>query len=92
MAVDVYGGHSSDLPNKLAATTEALCEVYSHIKKPLAIAFFSGGHADTVKAVISARDRLTRLGIPVFTGVESASKSIAKVIKFNQTIVSDVNH
>jgi acyl-CoA synthetase (NDP forming) len=91
MAVDVYGGHSSDLPKSVTAITDVLCEVYSGIKKPLAVAFFSGGHADTILAVLSARNKLTRLGIPVFTGVESASKSIDKVITFNQTAVSNVN-
>ena len=69
----------------------ALCEACSAIKKPLAVAFFTEGHVDTLLAVLSAREKLTKLGVPVFTGVGSASKSINKVITFNQISYSDVN-
>ena len=69
----------------------ALCEACSAIKKPLAVAFFTEGHADTLLAVLSAREKLTKLSVPVFTGVGSASKSIDKVITYNQITIGNAN-
>ena len=41
-------------------------------------ALFSGGHTDTIMAVAAARKRLMKAGIPVYNGVESASRAISK--------------
>ena len=83
-AVDVYGGHREDMPRKVTDTTDALLDVIDSLKKPVAVAFFSGGHPDTVIAVTAARDRLTKRGVPVYPGVESASRAISKLIAYHE--------
>ncbi|HEY32285.1 MAG TPA: hypothetical protein G4O10_04185 [Dehalococcoidia bacterium] len=82
MAIDVYGGHTPDLPKTVTAAADALCERAKTLKKPLAAALFTGGHADTIMAVVAAREKLTQAGIPVFTGVESASRAISKYVSY----------
>ena len=44
MAVDIYGGHMPDLLQNVSAAAYALCAVAESIKKPIAAAFFTGGH------------------------------------------------
>jgi len=82
MAIDVYGGHTPELPRIVTEAADALCEKAKTLKKPLAAALFTGGHADTILAVVAARDKLTKAGIPVFTGVESASRAISKYANY----------
>lgn len=82
MAIDVYGGHTPDLPQRVTDAADALCERAKTLKKPLAAALFTGGHADTIMAVVAAREKLTKAGIPVFTGVESASRAISKYASY----------
>ncbi len=84
MAIDVYGGHTSDLVQQVTDSAYALCAVADSIKKPLAAALFPGGHPDTLRAVGAARDNLTKCGIPVFSGVESASRSLSKIYNYYQ--------
>jgi acyl-CoA synthetase (NDP forming) len=83
MAIDVYGGHTPDLPRIVTEAADALCEKAKTLRKPLAAALFTGGHADTIMAVVAARDKLTRASIPVFTGVESASRAISKFASYS---------
>jgi acyl-CoA synthetase (NDP forming) len=86
MAIDVYGGHTPDLAEKTAEAAASLCEKAPSLKKPVAVALFTGGHPDTIMAVLSAREKLTRAGIPVYSGVESASRAINKLATFYQTM------
>jgi acyl-CoA synthetase (NDP forming) len=83
MAIDVYGGHTPDLPQIVTDAADALCEKAKTLSKPLAAALFTGGHADTIMAVVAARDKLTKASIPVFTGVESASRAISKFASYS---------
>jgi acyl-CoA synthetase (NDP forming) len=82
MAVDVYGGHALDLVQNVTETAYALCAAADYIKKPLVVALFAGGHVDTVQAVAAARDILTKAGIPVFPGVESAARAVSKIYNY----------
>ncbi len=79
MAVDIYGGHTTDLLPGLSEAAYALCAAADSLKKPVAVALFTGGHTDTILAAAAARDILTKAGIAVFTGVESAASAISKV-------------
>jgi acyl-CoA synthetase (NDP forming) len=78
MAVDVYGGHAANLIQSVLEAAYALCAAES-VKKPVAVALFTGGHTDTILAAAAARDILTKAGIAVFPGVESAAQAISKV-------------
>jgi acyl-CoA synthetase (NDP forming) len=82
MAIDVYGGHTPDLARQVSESADALCAVAPSLKKPIAAALFAGGHPDTVMAVTAARDKLTKAGVPVFSGVESASRAFNKIINY----------
>ncbi len=84
MAVDIYGGHASDLAQTVTESAYALCAAADSIEKPLAVALFSGGHTDTVLAAATARDILTKAGIGVFPGVESAARAINKVNNYHR--------
>ena len=79
MAVDVYGGHTTDLVQNVSEAAYALCAAADSLKKPVAVALFTGGHTDTVLAAAAARDILTKSGIAVFSGIEAAAKAISKV-------------
>lgn len=79
MAVDVYGGHTTDLVQYVSEAAYALCAAADSLKKPVAVALFTGGHTDTVLAAAAARDILTKSGIAVFSGIEAAAKAISKV-------------
>jgi acyl-CoA synthetase (NDP forming) len=85
VAVDVYGGHTSALATGVTDAAAALAYKAKTLRKPLAAAFFTGGHLDTILAVLGARSRLTRAGIPVYPGVESASRAINKVINYYES-------
>jgi acetyltransferase len=84
MALDIYGGHAADLTQTAAESAYALCAAADTNKKPLAVALFSGGHTDTVLAAAAARDILTKAGIAVFPGVESAARAISKVCYYGR--------
>ncbi len=84
MAIDVYGGRAPDLVQKVTESAYALAAVADSIKKPIAVALFTGGHPDMVRAIAAARDKLTKAGIPVYSGVESASRSISKIYNYYQ--------
>lgn len=82
LAVDVYGGRGADLPQQVTRAAEVLCEVAPTLKKPVAAALYTGGHTHTEEAVLDAREKLLRAGIPVYPGVEAASKAISKLISY----------
>ena len=82
MAIDIYGGHGPDLEKTMTESAYALCAAGDAIRKPLAVALFSGGHTDTFLAAAVARDILTKAGIAVFPGVESAARAISKVWRY----------
>ena len=79
MAVDIYGGGDADLRQTLTESAYALCAAADSIKKPVAVAIFTGGRPETVLAAAAARDILTKAGIAVFSGVESAARAIARI-------------
>jgi acyl-CoA synthetase (NDP forming) len=91
MAVDVYGGHTPDLVQQVSEAAYALCAAAESVKKPVAVALFTGGHTDTILAAAAARDILTKAGIAVFSGVESAARAIRKVYGYYQ-FIEDLNH
>jgi acyl-CoA synthetase (NDP forming) len=79
MAVDIYGGHGTDPVQTMSESAYALCAAADSIKKPLAVALFTGGRTDTLLAAAAARDILTKAGIAVFSGVESAARAISGI-------------
>jgi acyl-CoA synthetase (NDP forming) len=91
MAVDVYGGHAPELIQSVSETAYALCAAAESVKKPVAVALFTGGHTDTILAAAAARDILTKAGIAVFSGVESAARTISKVNEYYQ-FLEDQKH
>jgi acyl-CoA synthetase (NDP forming) len=88
MAIDVYGGHTPDLIQNVTDSAYALCAAADSISKPIVAALFTGGHMDTLQATAAARDILTKAGIAVFTGVESAARVINKINKFYRLLNS----
>jgi len=82
MAIDVYGGHTPNLAQSTSEAANSLCAKAASLKKPIAAALFAGGHPDTILAIVAARDKLTKAGIPVYSGVESASRSINKLVNY----------
>ena len=86
MAVDIYGGHTPGLIQNVSAAAYALCAVAESIKKPIVVVLFAGGHTDTVMAVAAARNILTKAGIPVFSGVEAAARSLSKIYDYYRSI------
>jgi acetate---CoA ligase (ADP-forming) subunit alpha len=86
MAIDVYGGHTPNLAQSTSEAANSLCAKVASLKKPIAAALFSGGHPDTILAIVAARDKLTKAGIPVYSGVESASRSINKLVNYYEFV------
>lgn len=84
LAVDVYGGRAADLPQQVTRAAEVLCETAPTLTKPMAAAIYTGGHAHTIEAVLEARQMLLKAGIPVYTGVEAASKAVSKLIRYHE--------
>ncbi len=82
IAVDVYGTHTPDLAQKVGGAAEALAEKAPSLRKPLVAALFTGGHPDTMLAVHEARQKLIKAGVAVFSGVESATRALNKIIGY----------
>jgi len=89
MAVDVYGGHSDTLHVQVTQAAEVLAKEAKHIKKPMAVALFTGGNVDIVRAVNEARELLIGNDIPVYSGVEAATKAINKLITYHELAQRD---
>ncbi|MBN1643906.1 MAG: CoA-binding protein [Dehalococcoidales bacterium] len=85
IAIDIYGGRHTDLTPEVKDAAYALCAVADSLKKPLAVALFTGGHPKATGEALIIRKILTKAGIPVYSGVESASRAIGKVITFYKT-------
>ena len=84
IAVDVYGERRADLRNDVTKVATVLCDAVKTLTKPLAVALYTGGHLETAEAVQEAQEMMVKAGIPVYTGVEAASKSINKLIIYRE--------
>ena len=82
IAIDIYGGRNTDLTPEVRDAAYALCATADSLKKPLAVVLFTGGHPKATKEALITRRILTKAGIPVYSGVESASQAISKVIDY----------
>ncbi len=82
MAIDVYGGHKVDLTQDVTESAYALCATADAIKKPMGVVLFTGGHTDTIEAVIAARNILTKAGIAVYSSVEAAARALSKIYNY----------
>ena len=82
MAIDVYGGHTAELMQNVTDSAYALCATADVIKKPMAAVLFTGGHTDTIEAVIAARNILTKAGIAVYSSVEAAARALSKIYNY----------
>ena len=85
MAVDVYGGHQAGLHERVKYAADVLSDKAKSLTKPLAVALYTGGYLDTITTVLKIRDMLTRKKIPVYSGVEAASKAISKLIGYYES-------
>ncbi len=84
LAVDVYGGRQADLRQQVTTAAAVLCDVTKTLTKPMAVALYTGGHPEIVGAVLEAQEMLLKAGIPVYPGVEAASKAINKLIRYHE--------
>jgi acetyltransferase len=83
-AIDIYGGQAADRKQNITEIAYALSAAVDSLSKPVAVALFTGGQTETLLAGASAREILTKAGIPVFSGVEAAARAIGKVNTFRQ--------
>ena len=84
IAVDVYGERRADLRNDVTKAATVLCDVAKTLTKPLAVALYTGSHAEIVDAVHEAQEMLVKAGIPLYPGVEAASKAINKLMVYHE--------
>jgi len=84
IAVDVYGGRLPDLQQQVMIAAEALISIKPTLTKPVVAVLYSGEHLDTIAAVIAARDRLLKAGIPVYPTIDSAARTVSTLISYNE--------
>ncbi|MFC2005701.1 acetate--CoA ligase family protein [Chloroflexota bacterium] len=86
LGVDVYGGRQPNLQQQMIKAAEALISVAQTINKPLAVVLYAGEHIETIAAVLEARRRLLKVGIPVYHNIESAANAISKLIGYREFV------
>jgi len=80
--VDVYEGRQPDLLEQLVRAVEILTGTAQTLTKPVAAVLHAGEHLETVAAVLEARKRLLKAGIPVYPTVEAAAKAVSRLIRY----------
>jgi len=81
--VDVYEGHQPDLLEQLVKAVEILSSTAQTLTKPVAVVLYVGEHLETVAAVLEARKRLLKAGIPVYPTIEVAAKAVSRLIRYH---------
>jgi acyl-CoA synthetase (NDP forming) len=82
IGVDIYGGNQPDLLEQLLKVAEILVDTVQTLTKPVAIVLYAGEHLETVAAVLEARKRLLKAGIPVYPTIEAAAKAVSRLIRY----------
>ena len=82
--VDVYGGDQPNLLEQLMKAAEVLSGTAHTLSKPVAVVLYAGEHLETVAAVLEARKRLLKAGIPVYPTIEAAAKAISRLIRYHE--------
>jgi len=84
IGVDVYGGNQPDLLEQLLKVAEILASTAQTLTKPIAVVLYAGELLETVAAVLEARKRLLKAGIPVYSTVEAAAKAVSQLIRYHE--------
>ncbi len=84
IGADVYGGHQSNLLEQLLKAVEVLDSTAQTLTKPVAVVLYAGEHLETVAAVLEARKRLLKAGIPVYPTIEAAAKAVSRLIRYHE--------
>jgi len=85
LAVDIYGGRQPDLQQQVVKAAEVLASTAQTLTKPIAAVLYAGEHLETIAAVLEARERLLKAGIPVYPTIEAAAKAISKLIEYHES-------
>ena len=84
IGVDIYGGHQPDLLEQLMKVAEVLASTAQTLTKPMAVVLYAGEYLETVAAVLEARKRLLKAGIPVYPTIEAATKAVSLLIRYHE--------
>jgi len=84
LAVDVYGGRQPYLKEQLVSTIEVLISTAQILTKPVAVVFGVGEDINSVTAVLEAKQKLLAAGIPVYSSIEAAARSLNRLIQYHQ--------
>ncbi len=82
--VDVYGRGRADLQQQLAKATEVIISTAKTLNKPIAMSINPGESVQTLTAVLEARERLLKAGIPVYPTIEAAANAVSKLIAYRE--------
>ncbi|HEY92071.1 MAG TPA: hypothetical protein G4O07_09595 [Dehalococcoidia bacterium] len=82
IAADIYGGRHSEWIEQLMKAADVLADTAVTLAKPLVIVLSAGENADTVAAVLEARQRLLNAGIPVYLSIEAAARAMIRLIDY----------
>ena len=82
--MDVYGGRQPDVQQQVVDAMEVLASVAQTLTKPIAVVLSTGEHLETVAAVLEARKRLLKAGLPVYPTIEAAARAVSKLIGYHE--------
>ena len=82
IAVDVYGRRQSEWREQLVKAADVLADITITLVKPLVVVLSAGENADTVAAVLEARQRLLDAGVPVYLSIEAAARAMSRLIDY----------
>jgi acyl-CoA synthetase (NDP forming) len=84
LGIDIYGGTGDRLHQSLNETIRILLNLTQQLSKPLVIVLYAGERAETIQAVLQARQKCLEAGIPVYPTVPSAAKAIHRFITYHE--------
>jgi len=91
IAADIYGGRHSEWIEQLMKAADVLADTAVTLAKPLVIVLSAGENADTVAAVLEARQRLLNAGIPVYLSIEAAARAMVRLIEYCSWKIGVIN-
>ena len=84
LAVDIYGGRQTNLQQQLLKVVEVIVSTAQTLTKPMTVVLYAGEHLETIAAVLEARERLLKAGIPVYPTIEAASNAVSQLIGYHE--------
>ena len=85
LAMDVYGGRQINLQQQLLKVAEVLASAAESLTKPMVVVLYAGEHLGTIGAVLEAREKLLKAGIPAYPTIEAAAKAVSKLIAYHES-------